>query len=195
MRGLPIIQHTLSAIALAATIPMLLAIADASSVPASAQVYMADPSGQPSTARSLGTLPANEIPAQPPAMPPQAMPPEGSMIQQGTTDEVIVQPVKAGNVTYITGGIGDEERDALKAVRQDYNLWIMSSSSTGEFLGDIQINITNAHGDVVLDAPAGPIFYASLPAGSYSVQATSQGHAKKQRVTVGKKGAPLHFTW
>ena len=49
-----------------------------------------------------------------------------------------------------------------------------------------------------LEAVAGPIFYAQLPAGSYVVEAaSSEGQIKKQTVTVGKgsKPAALHFTW
>src|SRR5689334_11347717 len=61
------------------------------------------------------------------------------------------QPQQEGSVTYITGGIGDEERDALRAVSRDYNLHVMSASTSGAFAGQTQIIIRSRQGEEVVD--------------------------------------------
>src|ERR1700741_3281696 len=91
-----------------------------------------------------------------------------------------LQPQQTGNVTYLTGGIGDEERDAMKTVKSDYNLSLMSASKAGEFVGDTQVRILDREGNVVVNTYAGPLFYAQLPPGRYTVQAISEGQSRSQ---------------
>lgn len=106
------------------------------------------------------------------------------------------QAHQAGDITYITGGIGDEERDALKAVEHDYNLHVMSAGVSGAFSGNTHINITSRKGDELVSADAGPIFYANLPPGRYVVDATSEGQERKQAVTISSGHAEhVHFSW
>lgn len=111
-------------------------------------------------------------------------------------DNDVLQPVQSGNVTYITGGIGDEERSALDAVKKDYNLRIVSAHTDGAFAGDTRIVIRDHNGDQLVDAAAGPLFYAKLPTGSYTVEATNQGRSKQQHITVGhNKATSVHLSW
>jgi len=106
------------------------------------------------------------------------------------------QMVQAGSVRYITGGIGDEERAMLEAVKNDYNLHITSASNSGEFNGDTQISISNLQGQSLLNVSAGPLFYVDLPAGTYKVQAMSDGRSEERKVTVwDKKSSSLYFRW
>jgi len=91
----------------------------------------------------------------------------------------------SGDVTYITGGIGDEERQALQNVKTDYNLYITNSSPDGAFSGNSQIIITNSSGTKVLEATSGPIFYAKLPAGTYTVTSQMREQTKTHNITVG----------
>lgn len=143
-------------------------------VSAIAQDYSLSPSSRTQT---LGTLSARDVPMQTPA---------GD----------ILQPVQVGNATYITGGIGDEERHILQVSKNNYNLHIMSAERTGHFHGDTRVVIQDQRGNVMIDAEAGPLFYASLPAGSYTVEATSEGRTKRQRVMVNeRKASSIHFSW
>ncbi len=106
-------------------------------------------------------------------------------------------PVKQeGNVTYITGGIGEEERDALQLARADYNLHVMNSYRDGSFSGDTHITIFDRAGKQVLTTTAGPLFYANLPAGKYQIVANSnQAEQKKSFTTAGSGQSNLHFVW
>jgi len=99
-------------------------------------------------------------------------------------------------ITFITGGIGDEERDALKAVEHDYNLHVMSAGTSGAFTGDTIIAIRTRRGEELLSTDAGPIFYASLPPGHYVVEATSDGQTRKQDITIARgTTSHVHFSW
>jgi hypothetical protein len=136
-----------------------------------------------STVKTLGTVRTADmnIPALPPTQKMQAQ-------QNGT-------------VAYMTGGVGQEEREALETAKNNYNLHITIANGDGQFLADTRIIIRNQAGQEILEAVAGPIFYAQVPAGSYSVEAaSSEGQTKKQNVVVGKAGkanrpSSLHFTW
>src|SRR5262249_5542328 len=106
-----------------------------------------------------------------------------------------MQSIQQGDVRYITGGIGDEEREALDAVKKDYNLHVTSTNKDGEFNGDTQIVILGKGGEKLVDVVAGPLFYAQLPAGHYTLQAVNGGVQKQQKVTIGGKDARVYLRW
>ncbi len=113
-------------------------------------------------------------------------------------DTVGVEPQQVGNISFITGGIGDEERDALKAVKDNYDLSITSSSATdaGAYVADMQVVISDREGHELLNTHAGPLFYAELPSGNYVIEGQSRGQSHKQNVTIAHgKTANVHFTW
>lgn len=70
-----------------------------------------------------------------------------------------------GDVTFVTGGIGDEEREAMQEMRRDYNLHIMRSEKDGAFTGETNIIIYDRNGNEILAIEAGPLFYINLPVG------------------------------
>jgi hypothetical protein len=105
-------------------------------------------------------------------------------------------PQQIGSITFITGGIGDEERDAMETVRKDYNLSVMSAATSGAFTGDTRIVIRDQSGEELLQADAGPLFYADLPAGRYVVEGYSDGQIKQQPVTITPdKRQHIRFNW
>lgn len=101
-----------------------------------------------------------------------------------------------GDISYITGGVGDEETEAMKSERGDYNLQIMNSDTKGHFAGTRNILISDSKGNELLDADGGPLFYANLPKGRYVIESSSNSQTKKQKVNVsGNKPAVVHFVW
>jgi hypothetical protein len=104
------------------------------------------------------------------------------------------------DVTYITGGIGEDEQQMLEAVKPEYNLHIMSASMNGAFVGDAQVLITRGNGEQteeMLNVVAGPLLYVKLPAGSYSLLASLGEQTKRQNFTIGvkRKTARVHLGW
>lgn len=95
-----------------------------------------------------------------------------------------------GDIQYITGGIGEEEMAQLKAVARDYNLQVLLSAKTGEYVAGVMLRVLNADGKEVLSvSSAGPYVYAALPSGAYTVEAVRDGEMRRMRVTVSNKGA------
>jgi hypothetical protein len=100
-------------------------------------------------------------------------------------------------ISYLSGGIGTEEREALRATENKFNLQLSFASQNGEYLGGAEVVIKDKKGKTVLDATAdGPLFFAELPQGNYTVMATASGKTLRQEVRISAKGrAQLHFTW
>jgi len=162
--------------------------------PAEQPIASPQPQSQPVYVWQPGPPDAAHAPPSPSAD--AHIPQTVSMATGATGVTSLPQPVQAGNVRYITGGVGDEERDALEAAKKDYNLHITTVNTSGEFLEDTQVTITNRQGEEVLKTPAGPMLYVDLPAGAYTVEATSGGETKKQHVTVGPhKSASVYLRW
>jgi hypothetical protein len=65
--------------------------------------------------------------------------------QQGTTTD--------GN-EYLSGGVSQDERDALKAQRDHFSLWIVTAQQkTGAYLSAVHLTITDAQKKLVFNAP------------------------------------------
>jgi hypothetical protein len=93
-----------------------------------------------------------------------------------------------GAVSYVAGGVGQDESDAIKAAMPHYALNLTFAVHRGakdEYGADAQVEIHNAAGTTVLSTPvAGPYLLVNLPAGRYSVQATASGHAQSKSVDI-----------
>ncbi len=100
---------------------------------------------------------------------------------------------QAGNVTYVTGGVAEDQSEAFKLARADYPLAIelvQKSGGKNEFTADAQVQVSDSTGKVVLNAKAdGPFMLVRLAPGTYRVQATLNGRTVEAKpVTVGAKG-------
>lgn len=115
----------------------------------------------------------------------------------GTASVAYGYPAGQQGPTYVTGGIGDEERMEMERVRSDYNVHVMSSARDGSFAGDTSMIFYNKAGEAVLTTnDAGPLLYTNLPAGKYVVTAESEGEQQKKIVNISQnKATNLHFVW
>ena len=112
-----------------------------------------------------------------------------------TADQPLL-PAQINGITYVTGGIGDEEREQLDGIKQNFNLRIVSAGTNGEYAGNTHVVISDTHGNELLNVPAGPIFYAELAPGNYTVDALSEGQKQRRVIKIsGKKSSFVHFTW
>jgi hypothetical protein len=101
-------------------------------------------------------------------------------------------------ISFISGGIGLEEREALASMYKQYNLKLMFAAKGGEYLADIKVDILDSRGKKVLVAVAnGPWFFTNLPAGKYTVITSMMGKEKRNKVSIGKgqKQITLAFYW
>ena len=93
----------------------------------------------------------------------------------------------ASGVEFTTGGVGIEERQRLASLAGQYNLQLeFAYAPEGEYLSDVQVEITDARGNTVLSTRAdGPWLLARLPAGNYTVKARFGDVTRTQQVNVG----------
>ena len=93
-----------------------------------------------------------------------------------------------GNVSYISGGVGEDEAAAMKSAAAGYPLelqFVQKATPRDEFLADVKVRITDRARNVVLDAvSSGPFLLAKLPAGTYQIEANHGGVVKRQTVDI-----------
>ncbi len=100
-------------------------------------------------------------------------------------------------VAYVSGGVGTEEMQALKAMSAHFNLKVTMATNSGHFVSDVEVRIEDSHGQTVLDTVAdGPLLFAQLKPGTYTVICRRDGKpvTRLARVTDTKQHA-LTFTW
>ena len=127
----------------------------------------------------------------------------GSLAVAGilTTAQAALPAVKhQGSVQYVSGGIGLDESEALKAAAKDYPLALTFAAQRdgkADYVANVAVSIQDAHGKQVLKAESeGPYMLVKLPAGSYKVSATFNGKAQDREVTVQNSGtARAVFEW
>jgi hypothetical protein len=102
-----------------------------------------------------------------------------------------------GNVAYVTGGFGSNERHALEKTAKDYNLEITNAIKDGEMTAGTDLAIQSAKGRSVLRvADTGPLFYAKLPPGRYTIHATNGKENRVRDVSISaKRPADIHLIW
>src|SRR6516165_5668823 len=74
-------------------------------------------------------------------------------IQPGVAEAKDLVIHQQGDVSYVSGGVG-EEKEALAAASNRFNLKVTMALGTGHFVGDARVLIEDAHGRPVLDTTA-----------------------------------------
>ena len=106
----------------------------------------------------------------------------------------------AGQVQYVTGGVGQEEADAFRNAQRDYSLALEFGNKAkprAQFTAGVNVLIRDARGNTVLDVVSdGPFLLAKLPAGRYTIRATQNGKTLDRVATVsGGKSTHVAFLW
>ena len=100
----------------------------------------------------------------------------------------IPQTQYSEGVSYITGGVGEEESTAILAEAKQWPLLLELSqleNGRGVWIFGSQIKILNAKNTVIFDAKAdGPYMLINLTAGDYVIQASYQGVDQKRSISI-----------
>lgn len=101
-----------------------------------------------------------------------------------------------GDVRYLSGGVGLEEREAMKALAKDFDLKLVFAMASGEYLSDIAVAIYDAQGESLLNTKSrGPWFFVKLPPGHYKITAAMEDQMKVRRAEVGEGLQAVFFLW
>src|SRR5579871_254816 len=110
----------------------------------------------------------------------------------------LLQPQNQGDVTFVSGGVGDDSQQAMLAAKPDYNLHLLFAQAvSGGYFANLPVRIADASGTVVVSATSmGPFFYAKLKPGTYTVTAAHHGVPMTKTATISESGAvDLNFYW
>lgn len=117
-------------------------------------------------------------------------------VSLGTLGPVVAADMKAlpeaqtqNGITYLSGGIGLDESEAMKAAARDYTLMITCSvQPTGKYLADVKVNITDKSGSLVLETVIdGPMLLVQLAPGQYRISAKNDGVTMNRTVNIGSE--------
>ncbi|WP_053214799.1 hypothetical protein [Pseudomonas sp. Q12-87] len=110
---------------------------------------------------------------------------------------VQVQPMQQNGISYLSGGIGEDEARAIGQA-QGYNLHMtFAVGPENKYIPDVDVVVQNASGQTLLTlSDAGPLVYVQLPPGKYTVLATRNGEERRDTAEVGSGAARnLVFHW
>ena len=142
------------------------------------------------TTAALCVLAAAAVQAQP--APPVTMPAEK------VSPRIVPSEVPAANASvasrYRCGGVGSDDSDAIRAQMKEHPLSLLFARPGGSYLADIEVSIQGPANVQPLNFRAnGPVCLIDLPAGNYTVHATSGGVTKKESIIVGAGPKTLDF--
>lgn len=99
---------------------------------------------------------------------------------------------------YVTGGIGEEERTQMQAVRAQYNLQlIFALAKSGQYVSQVDVSIKKSGSEFEWGPydNTGPWFFVQLEPGTYRVSATYDGVTQTQTVRVRRSVSERVFYW
>jgi hypothetical protein len=122
-----------------------------------------------------------------------------TLMAQGPADVDAVTTTPAlhvqqwGNVQYLNGGAGMQERAAMRSLDADFPLQILFSGKAGEYGVARQVRVYNGGTQVAAVDNAGPLVMFKLPPGRYTVDADFGSRVERKTVSVGESGQLLHW--
>jgi len=92
-------------------------------------------------------------------------------------------------IPYLSGGIGQDEQEAMKAAATRYDLLLtFVESGSGAYISDVRVAIDNRLGERVFEISTdGPLLLVKLPVGRYTVSALNGEHLLSRKVNISGK--------
>jgi hypothetical protein len=103
---------------------------------------------------------------------------------------------KSHGVMYASGGVGKDERMAMKAMAQNYNVKIVFVEAPKDYVAGVQMKIEDHSGKLLLETTSsGPWFWAKLPQGGYRIIASLHHHREVRYLKVAGGVDTVEFFW
>lgn len=131
----------------------------------------------------------------------ESRPEEGTVLgpraRQEPSDEPALQPKVQNGVQYLSGGVSRNEAEAIAAMGRSFDLKLTMAHSNGAYTGGEHVRIDDSQGRALVDAQSdGPLFFANLAPGSYTVRVSGEGQRFAKPVEIkGTTQQQLSFTW
>jgi hypothetical protein len=117
------------------------------------------------------------------------------------TDDSAIAPTgmppiqHAGDISYVSGGVGLDESHALRAAAPRWPLELLFAGPTSDYLSDVRVNITSGGASVFQANADGPFMLVKLPPGDYLIHASYKGQEKTHPVKIGGGHQKADFRW
>ncbi|MCU0870400.1 MAG: hypothetical protein MUF30_12540 [Burkholderiales bacterium] len=103
---------------------------------------------------------------------------------------------RQGGITFVTGGLGDDERTRFESIAARYPVQLIFRA--GDALLDrkgVKVRVLDARGESVVEWTAdGPLFYVNVPGGRWTFEGTLDGRTLAQtRDLTGRRYLVLDF--
>jgi hypothetical protein len=102
-------------------------------------------------------------------------------------------------ITYVCGGIGQNEQQEMKQAASKYDLMVTFAASNGAYVADVDVDIADARGNQMLSTTCdGPIMLVDLPkGGNYKIMAEAGGRTltRNAEVRSGSGVDVVHMAW
>lgn len=102
------------------------------------------------------------------------------------------------NVPHLSGGIGLDEREAMRSRAKEFNLRLFFAEKTaGHYMAGVRTTIQRNGSQPVLTVDAaGPWLYVALPPGRYKIVVEADGRQQARTVTLAaKRPSEVRFYW
>ncbi|WP_431831564.1 hypothetical protein [Cupriavidus consociatus] len=131
----------------------------------------------------MPAAPATAAQPRPPLTTPPPPPPRDAMVQR-----------TAGPVTYICGGVAEDEQVALQRLARNFNMSLLfTQGERGEYLSDVDVKLMRGNKEVASFVADGPRCLLKAPSGTYNVRATYQGRTKTATVSTGGRNSQMRW--
>ena len=94
-----------------------------------------------------------------------------------------------GSIAYVSGGIGEDEAQAMKQAAASYPLTLELAAPSGgphdEYVSDAKVEIRDRQGNAILSTRTeGPLVLIRLPSGTYTVDVAWNGAVKHKTIDI-----------
>ena len=102
----------------------------------------------------------------------------------------VLQEQSQGPVTFVSGGVGEDEAAAMRQAAADYPLTLEMATAAGgsrnAYIAHAKVDIQDATGRAVLETTTeGPLMLVNLPSGVYHVAVNWNGVEREKTVQIG----------
>jgi hypothetical protein len=93
-------------------------------------------------------------------------------------------------VSFVSGGIGSDERAEMALALPDYNLKVATAAKrSGEYVAGVVLEVRDTGGKILFDTVLdGPWLLARLPAGTYELRLTHRDQTQTTKVSIPAQG-------
>lgn len=130
--------------------------------------------------------------AMQPAKAADASAPAATSASAPVGNEMVIRTM--GPISYVCGGIAEDERARLAAQEKNFNMGILfTRGSEGEYLADVDVKLTRDGQNVADFRAGGPRCLIRAPEGSYNIEASYKGQPKSIKISTGTRNAQLRW--